>query len=127
MRIALIASVWISLPPKDLGFGAQEYLEYQIVEELVKRGHDVTVFASGDSKIHGKLIPVSDIQVSEMPSIDTKIKDVFELINVANGFEKADQFDIIHNHLLPFGMLFAKLTSTPTVHTLHHEIYKTRS
>jgi predicted peroxiredoxin len=127
VKIALVASVWISIPPKDFGFGAQEYIEYYIAEELTRRGHDVTLFASGDSKTSAKLIPVSDIQVSEMPTIDARAKDMFELMNLSKCFEMAGAFDIIHNHLLPYGLVFGNLTKTPIVHTLHHEIYKTRS
>lgn len=127
MKIALVASVWISIPPKDFGFGAQEYLQYYLAEELTKKGHDVTLFATGDSKTQARLIPAADRQISDMPTIDTKIKDMFELMNLEKAYEMAGNFDIIHNHLLPYGLLFEPLTKTPTVHTLHHQIYKTRS
>lgn len=127
MRIAIIASIWISVPPKDFGFGAQEYLAYSIAEGLKKKGHDVSLFASGDSKVTTRLVSISKQQVKDIDFPDTKIKDVFELINLSEAYKNNHQFDIIHNHLLPYGLLFAPLTKTPTVHTLHHKIYPTRA
>lgn len=127
MRVAIVASIWISVPPKGFGFGAQEYLAYYLAEGLQKKGHQVTLFASGDSKTTAKLESVTPKQVVDLNFGDPKIKDIFELMNLENAYKKARSFDIIHNHLLPYGLLFADITSTPTVHTLHHEIYKTRA
>lgn len=125
MKIGIIGSIWISIPPKNFGFGAQEYLMYYLAEGLKKKKHDVTLFASGDSKTSAKLIEALPTQVSELKVDDTRIKESIEIINIANAYKLANEFDIIHNHLLPFGLPFADLiNSVPTVHTLHHEIYK---
>lgn len=127
MKIGLIASIWITVPPKDFGFGAQEYLQYYIAKNLVEKGHDVTLFATGDSKTQAKLISVTPEPVIDIRSSDKKIKDIFELMNVSEAYKHAKDFDIIHNHLLPYGLLFADLFKTPTVHTLHHKIYEERA
>lgn len=127
MKIGIIASIWISNPPKGFGFGAQEYLTYYIAQKLTEKGHKVTLFASGDSITKAKLISVTDKQVIDIEFPDTKIKDVFELMNVSEAYKRSNDFDIFHNHLLPYGLLFSDWSKTPTVHTLHHNIYRTRS
>lgn len=127
MKIAVIASIWISVPPQDFGFGAQEYLAYHIAEGMKRRGHDVTLFATADSHTSGTLVSVAEKQVMDSGFPDQKIKDIFELINVSEAYKRADEFDIFHNHLLPYGLLFADWGKTPTVHTLHHKIYRERA
>ncbi len=127
MRIALIASIWISVPPKGFGFGAQEYLAYHIAEGLKKKGHEVTLFATADSQVSTKLVSVSKKQVKDINFPDPRIKDVFELMNLCEAYRIANQFDLIHNHLLPYGLLFAEQVQTPVVHTLHHQIYPNRA
>ncbi len=124
MRIAIIASIWISVPPQGFGFGAQEYLAYHIAEGMKRKGHDVTLFATADSKTSGTLVSVAEKQVMDIGFSDPKVKDIFELINVSEAYKRADEFDIIHNHLLPYGLLLADWSKTPTVHTLHHKIYR---
>lgn len=127
MRIGLIASVWITVPPHGFGFGAQEYLAYHLAEGLMRKGHDVTLFASGGSKTSAKLVSVTDKAVVDIDFPDPKIKGMFELMNISACYKMANSFDIIHNQLLPYGLLFADLTRVPTIHTLHHQIYTNRA
>lgn len=127
MKIGIIASIWIKTPPSGYGFGAQEYLAYSIAEGLVKKGHDVTLFASGDSHTSAKLISITPQQVVDIDFPDTRIKDMYELMNLSEGFKPKYNFDIIHNHLLPYGLVFSNISTTPTVHTLHHAIYETKA
>lgn len=128
MKIAIIASIWIKVPPSGFSFGAQEYLVYYLAEELKKRGHELTLFASGDSNVTTKLISVTSNQVSEILCKDVKIKDYFEIMNIAEAYKHADDFDILHNHLLPYALPFTDLfRRVPTVHTLHHLIYRDRA
>lgn len=126
MKIAIIASIWISVPPKNFGTGAQEYLAYHLAEKLIERGHEVTLFASGDSQTNAELKSVTNNQVIDYPSRDIRIKDYFELMNLSKAYTLKNEFDIIHNHLLPYGLLFSPLIDTPTVHTLHQQIYTDR-
>lgn len=128
MKIAIVASIWIKVPPQDFGFGAQEYLAYYLAEGLQKRGHDITLFATGDSHVSTRLMSVSEKQVCEINFPDPRIKDTFEMINLSEAYKIGAQFDLIHNHLLPYGLLFANaFGSRPTVHTLHHRIYNDRA
>lgn len=127
MKIGIIASIWISNPPKGFGYGAQEYLSYYIAEKLTKKGHQVTLFASGDSVTKANLVHVTDKQVIDIKFPDSKISDVFELMNISEAYKRSNDFDIIHNHLLPYGLLFADWSKTPTLHTLHHNIYRTHA
>lgn len=124
MKIGLIASIWISVPPKGFGFGAQEYLAWCIAEGLMKKGHDVTLFATADSKTTAKLVSIADQQIEDLTFPDSRIKDVFEMMNLSEAYKHAHDFDIFHNHLLPYGPLFSHFSPTPTVHTLHHRIDK---
>jgi len=124
MRIAIIGSIWISVPPQDFGFGAQEYLAYYIAEGMKRKGHDVTLFATADSKISGSLVSIAEKQVMDIGFPDPKVKDIFELMNVSEAYKRAEEFDIMHNHLLPYGLLLADWSKTPTVHTLHHKLYR---
>src|SRR5258706_10862829 len=119
MRIGLIASIWISVPPKGFGFGAQEYLAWCIAEGLMKKGHDVTLFATADSKTTAKLVSIAYQQIEDITFPDPRIKDVFEMMNLSEAYKHAADFDIFHNHLLPYGLLFPHFSPTPTVHTLH--------
>lgn len=127
MKIGIIAPVWISIPPKNFGLGAQEYLTYHLAEGLVKKGHRVTLFATGDSKTSAKLISVSQQEIIDMNSNDKRLRDMFELLNLSQAYKHIGDFDILHNHLLPYGLLFANLFSVPTIHTLHYRIYPERA
>ena len=127
MKIALVASIWIRIPPKGFGFGAQEYIAYALAEGLTRKGHEVTLFATGDSSTSARLVSVSPTEVSSLNFPDPKIKDMFELMNLSEAYRRSSEFDIIHNHLLPYGLLFVPLSRVKTVHTLHHVIYQTRA
>ncbi len=56
MKIGIIAPLWKPVPPE--GYGGTELIVSNITEELVHRGHDVTLFASGDSKTNARLVPI---------------------------------------------------------------------
>lgn len=120
----MIGSIWITIPPKNFGFGSQEYLQYELIEGLIKKGHDVTLFAAAGAKTKAKLIPTAPSQVIDLQPSDSRTKEAFELMNLTEAFKRAGDFDIIHNHLLPQGLLFPDLVKTPVVHTLHHQVYK---
>ena len=66
MRIAQVAPLYESVPPKLYG-GTERIVSY-LTEELVKRGHDVTLFASGDSLTQAKLVPVCPRALFTIPS-----------------------------------------------------------
>ncbi|MGH7381303.1 MAG: glycosyltransferase family 4 protein [Candidatus Methylomirabilales bacterium] len=115
MRIAQIAPLYESVPPKYYG-GTERVVSY-LTEELVRQGHDVTLFASGDSGTRARLIaPCRRSLRLDESCIDQMAHHVVQLEKV---FRDASQFDIIHSHLdyLPFPL--ARRQRTPVVTTLH--------
>jgi glycosyltransferase involved in cell wall biosynthesis len=87
-----------------------------LTEALVERGVDVTLFATMDSQTSGKLSAVCPAPYSEEPALDAK---VWEMLHVANLFEKAGGFDLIHNQADFVPLAFSRLTSVPMVATIH--------
>lgn len=121
MRIAQVAPPWTKVPPEK--YGGIELVVWNITEELVKKGHDVTLFASGDSESS-----VCEI-VSVCPEALFKKGVSWEenhnctLLLLEEVFRRADEFDIIHLHVGSLGSIFASFTPTPVVHTIHTNIH----
>lgn len=115
MRIAQIAPLWESVPPPT--YGGTELVASLLTEELVRRGHDVTLFASGDSHTSANLEAVHPRALR----LDPKVKEygVYEMLQLAQVYERADEFDVIHSHMGCAALPYSKLVKTPTVHTLH--------
>ncbi|MCR4324060.1 MAG: glycosyltransferase family 4 protein [Candidatus Curtissbacteria bacterium] len=114
MRIAQLSPLIESVPPRR--YGGTERVVHLLTEELVKRGHDVTLFASGDSQTSAKLVATSPHSLRQMYTADEK---PFTMLNVAKAYKNAGDFDIIHNHLDFFPLPTAYFSKTPTVTTLH--------
>ena len=114
MRIAQVAPLVESVPPKLYG-GTERVVSY-ITEELVKRGHEVTLFASGDSKTRAKLEAVVP-KALRLAGIYTY--EPYTMMELAQVFERAHEFDIIHCHVDYLAFPFCRLTDTPVVHTMH--------
>ncbi len=121
MRIAQIAPPWIPIPPKH--YGGTENVIYQLVEEQVAQGHDVTLFAPGDSKTSAKLVsffPQSLLESGVPWSMHLK---AFYHLQKAVDYIKEHRFDIVHTHLSSSSdMYLFPLTAhlqTPHVATLH--------
>lgn len=112
MRIAQIAPLDCRVPP--IAYGGIEIVASLLTEELVRRGHDVTLFASGDSVTAAKLYSVCPhfLRGSD------RDKDILNMLNVASCLEQAERFDIIHNHQFE-GLATAGLVKTPVLTTLH--------
>lgn len=112
MKIAMLAPPWIKIPPA--GYGGIEWVVYYITNELVKRGHEVTLFASGDSSTNAELFPVFP---NEMPN---RIGEtMLEVQHAAACLKRAGEFDIIHDHSSFSVVAYSSLVKTPIVHTLH--------
>lgn len=112
MRIAQVSPVWERVPP--LKYGGIELVVYLLTEELVRRGHEVHLFASGDSQTSGKLESV--YPVAQRQLLGNVIPD---LLHVSQAFLRASEFDVIHNHTGHTGIAFANFVSTPVLTTLH--------
>jgi glycosyltransferase involved in cell wall biosynthesis len=115
MRIAQIAPLWERVPPP--AYGGIELVVGLLTDELVARGHEVTLFASGDSITSAKLESIHP----QALRLDSKIKEygIYELLQLAQVYERAGEFDLIHSHMGCAALPYSKLTPTPTVHTLH--------
>ena len=116
LKIAQIAPLWFSIPPEKYG-GIERIISY-LTEELVKRGHDVTLFASGDSKTKAKLVSVikKGLISQGVPWHDWWWNN----FNYSFAFERVQEFDIIHSHWNILGANFQRLVKTPVLHTLHN-------
>ena len=114
MRIAMLSSISWRTPPR--AYGPWELVTSLLTEALVARGLDVTLFATLDSETQGTLAGVVSRGYSEDPSIDAK---VWEALHIANLFERAGEFDLIHNQADFMPLAFSQLVDTPMVTTIH--------
>lgn len=115
MRIAQVAPLWERVPPP--AYGGIELVVSLLTDELVRRGHEVTLFASGDSLSLAKLESVHDRAVRLDPTV--KEYQIYEMLQLGQVYQQAQHFDIIHSHVGCSALLYAHLVDTPTVHTLH--------
>ncbi|MFN6515764.1 MAG: glycosyltransferase family 4 protein [Nostoc sp. CreGUA01] len=115
MRIAQVAPLLERVPPP--AYGGIELVVGLLTDELVRRGHEVTLFASGDSISLAKLVSVHPHALR----VDRTIKDysIYEMLELASVYQRAAEFDIIHSHMGYAALPYANLVTTPTVHTLH--------
>lgn len=115
MRIAQVAPLWERVPPP--AYGGSELVVSLLTDELVRRGHDVTLFASGDSITLARLESVHPRALR----VDSGVKEygIYELLQLTQVYERAQEFDVIHSHLGCASLPFSNLVKTPTVHTLH--------
>jgi glycosyltransferase involved in cell wall biosynthesis len=110
----MLGSISWRTPP--WGYGPWEQVTSLLTEALVARGVEVTLFATQDSSTAGTLAGPMRKGYSEDSSVDAK---TWELLHVAHAFERADEFDIIHNNADTVPLAFARLVSTPMVTTIH--------
>lgn len=117
MKIAQVAPIIERVPPKK--YGGTERVVYNLTEELVKMGHQVTLFASGDSETSAKLFSVYPKALREVRVDDIYGMNYWSLLNIGMAYEKQDEFDIIHDHNGHLSLPAANISKTPTVITLH--------
>lgn len=114
MKIAMLSPVAWRTPPRK--YGPWEQVCSNITEDLVGRGIDITLFATGDSRTAGKLKSVCPRGYEEDPHTDAKVA---EYMHISFLMEHADEFDIIHNHFDFPPLAFSRLIKTPVVTTIH--------
>lgn len=117
MRIAMIAPIGERVPPKK--YGGTERIIYALTEELVKRGHEVTLFASGDSLTSAKLVSIFPKGLREAGIKDPYGANHWTMLNIGNAYKNQHKFDIIHDHNVYFSLPTALLAEKPVVMTLH--------
>lgn len=114
MKVAILAPITWRTPPKK--YGPWEQIASTIAEGLTERGIDVTLFATGDSMTQGKLESVCKIPMGEDQTADPK---VWECLHISHLMERADDFDIIHNHFDFLPLTYTRLITTPMITTIH--------
>jgi glycosyltransferase involved in cell wall biosynthesis len=114
VRIAVLAPISWRTPPRH--YGPWELFASLLTEGLVARGHDVTLFATGDSVTSARLCSVVPTSWSEDRTVDPKVA---ECLHISQVFEQADDFDVIHNGFDFLPLTYAGLVDTPVVTTIH--------
>jgi glycosyltransferase involved in cell wall biosynthesis len=112
MRIAVLAPVWFAVPP--IGYGGIEWVVSLLADGLVDAGHEVTLFASGDSRTKAELAAV----YPEAPSLQIG-RSQPELRHALACYARAEEFDVINDHSGQLAAALGGAVSTPIVHTLH--------
>src|SRR5918998_5401950 len=117
MRIAQVAPPFESVPPAQ--YGGTERVVSLLTEELVRRGHDVTLFASGDSTTDARLIPTVDTALWRLDEVRDPLP--YWAITLGEAYRRArdGEFDVVHSHLDFQAFPCAVLSETPTITTLH--------
>ena len=110
LRIAQIAPLYESVPPKL--YGGTEQMVAHLCEELVHRGHEVTLFASGDSTAKARLRPGCTVSL-RLSGLD-RFGSAYHLPMLSEVFENAECFDIIHSHVDYWSFPLQRLTAART-------------
>jgi glycosyltransferase involved in cell wall biosynthesis len=114
LRVAVLAPISWRVPPRH--YGPWEQFASLLTEGLVERGIDVTLFATADSETAGRLASVVPRGYSEDPDADPKVS---ECLHIAHVFERADEFDLIHNSFDFLPLTYSELVATPVLTTIH--------
>ena len=114
IKVAMLSPIAWSTPPKK--YGPWEYIVSLLTEGLVKRGIDVTLFATADSHTKAKLHAVAPRPYEEDKDMLVK---VYECLHISEVLERAKEFDIIHNHFDYLPLTYSALVDTPVVTTIH--------
>ena len=115
LRIAQVAPPLERVPPE--AYGGTERVVYELITELVRRGHDVTTFASGDSDVPGRLVPT--VPKALRPAGFGADPSGFILGTMVSVLDRDDEFDLIHSHLEWPSVMLARATAVPVVATFH--------
>lgn len=114
VRIGMLAPIAWRTPP--VHYGPWEQVASTLTEGLVRRGLDVTLFATADSVTSGRLEAVAPHGYSEDPAMDGR---VWEALHVARALELSGEFELVHNHLDWLPLVFDALWQAPLVTTIH--------
>jgi glycosyltransferase involved in cell wall biosynthesis len=109
----MVAPIEVRVPP--VAYGGIEIVVSVLTEELVHRGHDVTLYASGDSITNATLVSVIPEHTRKSKQ-DTRL---FNALNLIKCLENSSEYDVIHSHVVGPGLLSANLVSTPVLTTPH--------
>ncbi len=110
----MLAPIAWRVPPRH--YGPWELVVSRLTEGLVARGVDVTLFATADSVTSATLAAVVPRPYEEDRDADAKVA---ECLHIAAAFERADEFDVLHNHFDFLPLSYSRLVDTPVVSTIH--------
>ena len=110
-----MASISWPAPPK--GYGPWEQVAFDIADGMRRRGLDVTLFATGNSRFAGNLDSVIPVGLNEDPALNG---DVFGALHVGELFRRAHEFDLIHNNFDWRPLTYALATTAPPMLTTVH-------
>src|SRR5258707_12936793 len=110
----MLAPISWRVPPRR--YGPWEQFASLLTEGLVERGVDVTLFATADSLTTARLVPTAPTGYSEDPALHAK---AWEGLHISAVFERADEFDLIHNSFDFLPLTYSGLVDTPVVTTIH--------
>src|SRR3954447_15274182 len=110
----MLAPISWRVPPRN--YGPWEQFASLLTEGLVERGVDVTLFATGDSITTARLASVVPRAYSEDPEVNAKVS---ECLHIAHVFERAGEFDLIHNSFDFLPLTYSALVPTPVLTTIH--------
>jgi glycosyltransferase involved in cell wall biosynthesis len=113
MRIGQIAPPWVAVPPA--GYGGIEWVVALLADGLVDRGHDVTLFATGDSTTRARLEYA--FETAPGPRFNNSVWH--DTVHQLMALRDPHRFDLIHQHTCWSGLVAAGLLDVPVVHTLH--------
>ncbi|MEW5992207.1 MAG: glycosyltransferase family 4 protein [Chloroflexota bacterium] len=115
LRIAQVAPPLERVPPA--GYGGTERVVYELTAELVRRGHDVTVFASGDSEVPCRLVPTVDEALRPAGFGDDPSPYFLETLDAV--FARGSEFDVVHSHLEWWSLALPRGLRAPVASTFH--------
>src|SRR6476661_1302496 len=114
LRVAILAPISWRVPPRR--YGPWEQFASLLTEGLVRRGVDVTLFATADSVTNARLVGTAPTGYSEDPALHAK---AWEALHISAVFEQAGEFDVIHNSFDFLPLTYSRLVETPVVTTIH--------
>jgi glycosyltransferase involved in cell wall biosynthesis len=126
LRIAQVAPLWTPIPPRT--YGGIEMLLKLLTDELVARGHDVTLFASGDCRTDARLRAVCPMNLTDLIGQgQANMYEYYASAAMAEALEAQDEFDVIHYHVGSAWLPFAGSARTPgPFHDAHEPAYRRR-
>ncbi len=121
LRIALVPPLWARVAPGTSG--GVEGIVYLLAEELVKQGHEVTVFTSNDSPTSARIKAICKRNMIEAMERGLAWEyEYYETCNIAEALQQSDSFDLMHFHVGCYAIPLGLLSPTPVLHTLHNPI-----
>lgn len=117
LRIAQVSPLYESVPPQLYG-GTERVVSY-LTEELVRQGHEVTLFASGDSVTNARLVPCCPKSLRLDPGCVDQIAHHFVMLDKVLELVRRDEFDVVHFHIDYFHFPISRAHRIPHATTLH--------